>query len=126
MPTFSSRTAAKLVFEPISLREVSMSKEYIEQYRGAYRVAGTRVSLDSIVYAFWKGQSPESIVQSFPVLKLEEVYGAIAFYLANREKIDAYIKEGEAEFEKLRQASREANADLYKKLEEARKIQTSR
>ena len=48
-----------------------MSTEHVEHREGFYRVAGTRVSLDSIVYAFLSGQSAESIAQSFPVLKLE-------------------------------------------------------
>ena len=56
-----------------------------------YWVEGTRISLDSIVYAFQKGVSPESIVQSFALLTLEQVYGVIAFYLANRTEIDAYL-----------------------------------
>ncbi|WP_448570139.1 DUF433 domain-containing protein [Trichothermofontia sp.] len=91
-------------------------KAYIEDVEGCYRIVGKRVSLDSIVYAFSEGQSPEAIVQSFPVLTLEEVYGAIAFYLANREAIDAYIAEGEALFETLRQEAREKNRDLYEKI----------
>lgn len=62
------------------------------------------------------GTSPEGIVQSFPVLTLEQVYGAITFYLANREAIDACLKEGETEFEKLPQAAREQNAALHEKL----------
>ena len=104
-----------------------MSKEYVELSEGAYRISGTRVSLDSIVYAFWRGQSPESIVQSFPVLTLEEVYGAIAFYLGHREEIDAYIEQGRTEFEAMRQASRAAHPELYKKLQEAkRQMQTQR
>src|SRR5215208_764717 len=97
-----------------------MSKEYVERVEGAYRVAGSRVSLDSVVYAFLGGQSPESIVDSFPTLTLEQVYGAIAFYLSNRADIDAYLKQGEEEFEALRQAGRDANPQLYEKLEEAR------
>ena len=40
-------------------------------------MAGTRVSLDSVVYAFLGGHTAESIAQSFPVLTLEQVYGAI-------------------------------------------------
>ncbi len=36
------------------------SEEYVSQQEGAYRVAGTRVSLDSIVYAFQEGQTPET------------------------------------------------------------------
>lgn len=66
-------------------------KDYIEKDEGGYRVAGTRVSLDSVVYAFREGQSPENIVQSFPVLQLEQIYGAITFYLAHRPEIDAYL-----------------------------------
>jgi len=97
-----------------------MSKVYVEKAGDAYRVAGSRVSLDSVVYAFLGGQSPESIVDSFPTLSLEQVYGAITFYLSYRDEIDAYLKQGEEEFEELRRASREANPRLYKKLEEAR------
>ena len=68
-----------------------MAKEYIEQRDGNYYVAGTRVSLDSIVHAFARGESPETICQNFEVLQLEEVYGAIAYYLANQPAIDAYL-----------------------------------
>jgi len=99
---------------------MAQSKEYIEKQEGIYRISGTRVSLDSVVYAFLRGSSPESIVRSFPALNLEQVYGAITFYLAHQSEIDAYLKEGEATFEATRQASRAANPLLYKKLEEAR------
>ena len=68
---------------------VVAAKSYIEYRQEAYWVVGTRISLDSIVYSFQRGLSPESIVQSFPLLTLEQVYGAIAFYLANHSEIDA-------------------------------------
>jgi uncharacterized protein (DUF433 family) len=93
------------------------TKQYIEEREGCYRIIGKRVSLDSVVYAFFAGQSPESIVQSFPILTLEEVYGAITFYLANRAVIDAYLSEGEQLFETLRQQARETNSLLYQKLD---------
>jgi uncharacterized protein (DUF433 family) len=100
-----------------------MTKEYVAKREGAYRISGTRVSLDSIVYAFLRGAAPESIAQSFPALTLEEVYGAIAFYLAHQTEIDAYLQEGEREFEALRQQARQSNPLLYRKLEEARQQQ---
>jgi uncharacterized protein (DUF433 family) len=78
-------------------------KSYIEQCEGVYRVAGTRVSLDSIVYAFLDGHTAESIQQSFPLLTLEQVYGAITYYLAHREDIDAYLQVQEAAFETLKE-----------------------
>jgi uncharacterized protein (DUF433 family) len=99
-----------------------MSKEYVEQRDGGYWVAGTRISLDSVVYAFLRGASPESIVRSFPLLTLEQVYGAVTFYLAHQSEIDVYLRQGEAEFEALRQAARAANPRLYEKLEAAREL----
>lgn len=58
---------------------------------GVLRVGETRVMLDSIVAAFQQGHSPETIQQQYPALILEEVYGAIAHYLANHEEIDRYL-----------------------------------
>jgi uncharacterized protein (DUF433 family) len=98
-----------------------MAREYIEFRDGEYWITGTRVSLNSIVYAFLRGASPESIAQSFPVLRLEEVYGAIAFYLAHQTEVDSLLQQGEKDFEVLRQQTREANPLLHEKLEEARK-----
>jgi uncharacterized protein (DUF433 family) len=73
-----------------------MAKEYVERRDGNYYVAGTRISLDSMVHAFRRGESPETICQNFDLLRLEEVYGAIAYYLANQAEIDAYlIRQGE-------------------------------
>lgn len=70
-----------------------MAKECVEQRDGAYYVRGSRVSLDSVTYAFLRGESPEGIVDSFPTLTLEQVFRAVAFYLANRENnIDGTCK----------------------------------
>jgi uncharacterized protein (DUF433 family) len=97
-----------------------MSKDYVTQIEGAYRITGTRISLDSVVYAFLNGQTPESIVDSFPLLTLEQVYGAIAFYLAHRTEIDEYLQQGEAEFESSPGRSRSRSV-FYRKLADARR-----
>ena len=97
-----------------------MAKDYVETLREAYRVAGSRVSLDSVVYAFLRGESPEGIAESFPALTLEQVYGAIAFYLAHRDAIDAYLRAGKADFEHLREQARRDHPSLYAKIEAAR------
>jgi uncharacterized protein (DUF433 family) len=97
-----------------------MARDYIEKHDGGYWIAGTRVSLDSVVYAFLRGAGAESIARSFPVLTLEEVYGAIAFYLANQADVDATIAANDREFEVLRKQARVTNRDLYQKIEETR------
>ena len=92
------------------------SKPYIESRNRAYWIAGTRIALDSIVYAFRNGLSPESIVQAFPLLTLEQVYGAITFYLANRIEVDAYLEAEEAVFDALPQPLQSDDPALHDKL----------
>ena len=79
------------------------------------------MSLDSIVYAYRRGASPESIHRSFPSLTLEQIHGSLAFYLSHKLEIDQYLAQGEQEFEKLRQASHEAHSESYETLRRARK-----
>lgn len=98
-----------------------MSDAYIEQRDDAYMVAGTGVSLDSIVYAFLSGQSAEAIAQAFPVLRLEQVYGAITYYLAHRDDVDRYLVGRRHDSDTARQAARDADPMFYQKLAEAKK-----
>jgi uncharacterized protein (DUF433 family) len=94
--------------------------EYIDQRNGGFYVAGTRVSLDSIVYSFKAGDSPETIRQNFSSLALEQVYGAITFYLAHEKEVDANIREGEEEAQRSVPPLSESRPELYARLERAR------
>jgi uncharacterized protein (DUF433 family) len=104
-----------------------MSKEYVEKRNGEYYIAGARVSLDSIVYEFLNGASPEAIQHSFSALTLEQVYGGITFYLANRTEIDGYLEDADRDLENLRLEARKKHPLLYQKLDEARRnVQSQR
>jgi uncharacterized protein (DUF433 family) len=103
-----------------------MTKDYVEQRDGGYWVVETRVSLDSIVYAFRRGASPESIQRSFPTLTLEQIYGAITFYLAHESEIDRYLERGEEELERLRKETRDRDPAFHGKLTSARSRLSSR
>ena len=96
-----------------------MAKEYVEQRENGYYLAGSRVTLDSVVLAFLRGESPEGIADSFPALTLEQIYGAIAFYLAHQEQFDSYLRAAKADFESLREEARQRHRSLYAKLEAA-------
>jgi len=99
-----------------------MENGYVEARDEGYWISGTRVSLDSVVLAFVQGLSPETIVgECFPTLTLEQAYGAIAYYLAHRTEIDAYLKKADAEFDSLRQATRSHSPEFSQKLTEARR-----
>jgi uncharacterized protein (DUF433 family) len=95
--------------------------EYVEQRNGGYYVAGTRVSLDSVVYAFLNGESPEGIQDSYSSLTLEQIFGSLAYYLANRPVIDEYLQQGEIEYDRLYEESRAKHPELYAKLEAAKR-----
>jgi uncharacterized protein (DUF433 family) len=99
-----------------------MNKSYVEMRDGVYWITGSRVSLDSVVLAFLDGLSPESIAgEGFSTLSLEQVYGAIAYYLANRAEIDAYLDKADTEFDALRQSVEAADPAFARKLTEARR-----
>ena len=94
---------------------------YVEERNGGLYVAGTRVSLDSVVIRFQEGASPERIVESFPTLKLAQVYGAIAYYLENEQMVNEYIAEGQRELERTVPPLSESNPELFARLMEARR-----
>jgi uncharacterized protein (DUF433 family) len=92
-------------------------KTYVrEDQYGALRVGATRISLDSVVYAYIGGDSPESIQEQYPGLTLEEVYGAITFYLANREEVDQYLKKQEKLWEDLRKEAEKNPSPVVERL----------
>jgi uncharacterized protein (DUF433 family) len=98
------------------------NKKYVEQREGGYWIVEKRISLASVIYEFKNGAAPESILRSFPLLTLEEIYGAITFYLSNQQQIDAYLSAREAEYDRQRQQERDADPAFYKKFEEARTL----
>ena len=102
-----------------------MEHEYVEKRDGGYWIARTRVSLDSVVLAFLDGLSPETIAaECFPVLTLEQIFGAITYYLAHRAEIAEYLKNADEQFELLLQATREADPQFHAKLIKARREST--
>jgi uncharacterized protein (DUF433 family) len=94
---------------------------YIEERNGGLYVAGTGVSLDSVAIRFQEGASPDKIVQSFPTLKLSQVYGVIAYYLENEKTINDYIVEGERELEQSAIPLSQTNPELFARLDAARR-----
>jgi uncharacterized protein (DUF433 family) len=95
-----------------------MDKKYVQIDDNSYRISGTRVSLDSIVYDYLSGLSPESIAENFDTLSLEQIYGAITFYLSHKNEVDQHLMANRAKFNALREQARETHPLLYRKLEQ--------
>ena len=70
---------------------------------GVVRIANTRIPLERIVRAFLAGMTPEQIAQNFDVLKIEEVYAVVNYYLHHREEVDAYLAAAERDAASIRE-----------------------
>jgi uncharacterized protein (DUF433 family) len=70
---------------------LSLSIPLYEDPPGVLRVGGSRVLLELVIRAFQRGQTPESIVQSYDTLRLPEVYAVVSYYLANPAPVDEYL-----------------------------------
>lgn len=92
---------------------------------GVKRIGQTRVSLDSIVYAFRDGSAPESIRDMYPALNLEQVYGAIAYYLAKQSEIDPYLEEQEKRSARVRERAEADRPPVVDRLRELIRVRES-
>ena len=70
---------------------------------GILCVAGTRVTLDSVVLAFDGGATPEEIVYQYPTLGLADVYGVVSYVLNHRTEVQAYLRQRDTRRCKVRQ-----------------------
>ncbi len=102
------------------------SKTYVrEDHQRASRVGSLGVSLDSVVIAFQQGHSAETIQQLYPALSLEEVYGAVAFYLANRAEVDRYLERQEQVWDQARQQAARDPSPVVQRLRALREVPDS-
>jgi uncharacterized protein (DUF433 family) len=83
-----------IVHEPIPLQTTE---------EGVIRVAGTRVTLDTVVAAFEQGATAEEIVQQYPSLRLADAYAVIGYYLRHRPEVDTYLAERDRVSRRVRQ-----------------------
>ena len=88
---------------------------------GVMRVAATRVMLDSIVVGFQHGLSAETIQQQYPALTLEEVYGAVAYYLGHRKVVDDCLEQQERVWDEMRADSMQADGAVVQRLRALRR-----
>src|SRR6185503_9400285 len=100
-------------------------KEFVERPHGSFYLIGSRVPLAHIVRQFQIGEPPEAIRLHYPTLNLEQVYGAITFYLGNKAEVEKDAAEREREeddFEKTHPFP----PHLSEKLERARQEMLTR
>jgi uncharacterized protein (DUF433 family) len=75
---------------------------------GKIRVGDTRVLLELVIRAFQQGETAEGIIDSYPTLKLADVYAVLAYYLTHRAEVDVYLQQADEAVDRI-QRETEAN-----------------
>ena len=96
-----------------------MNREFVERRDGSFYLAGSRVPLAHLVREFQRGELPEAIRSHYPTLTLEQIYGAITFYLGSKDEVEADIAERERVEDEFAE-THPAPAGLKQKLDRAR------
>ena len=91
---------------------------YVHVREGNLYVGTSRVTLDSVIVPWKAGQSPEQIHADFPALLLSDIYGAIAYYLEHQDEVDAWLREGDALYERRRMQQYAAHPEFYRLMRE--------
>jgi predicted acetyltransferase len=68
------------------------------------------------VICFEQGHSAETIQQLYPALNLEEVYGAIAYYQANRDEVHQYLERQDELWDQVRQSAAQDPSPVVQRL----------
>ena len=83
-----------------------------EDETGAIKVGNSRVLLEIAILAFQDGESAESIVDSYSTLTLADAYGAIAYYLKNRDSVEEYLNQREELAESVKRRIQAVQPDM--------------
>ncbi len=67
---------------------------------GEIRLTGHRIGLFTVVRDYKEGASGEVIAERYPTLPLELVQNVLSFYHANKEEVDAYVADYQAELDR--------------------------
>lgn len=70
---------------------------------GVIRVSGTRIPLETLIFAFKQGDTAEEIAQKYPILNLTDIYAVITYFLGHQELVDQYMAGQEKEAQAVRQ-----------------------
>ncbi len=73
-----------------------------QDQHGSIRVTGSRVTLDTIVHIYQRGDSVERIHHGFPTVSVAQINAILDWYHKHQAEADEYLAEGVAAAEKLR------------------------
>ncbi|MSV32741.1 MAG: DUF433 domain-containing protein [Bryobacterales bacterium] len=102
-----------------------MPRKFIELREEDFYLIGSRVPIDAVVYQYRNGEDPETIQSNYPTLTLEQVEGAISFYLNHKDEVDQVIARRRRE-EEAWVAANPTPPDIVEKFERMRRQMLAR
>jgi uncharacterized protein (DUF433 family) len=99
---------------------VTVTRDYIERRETGFYIVGSRVPIDRIVWEYRNGEDPGTIQSHYPTLTLEQVNGAIAFYLSHKDEVEQVMEE-RRRAEDAYTAAHPAPPDIQEKFERMRR-----
>ena len=70
-----------------------MARNYIERRETGFYIVGSRAPIDRIVTEYRNGEDPEAIQSHYPTLSLDQVNGAITFYLNHKDEVEQMVEQ---------------------------------
>ena len=70
-----------------------MTRDFIERRKTGFYIVGSRVPIDRIVWEYRNGEDSEGIQSHYPTLSLDQVNGAVAFYLSHKDEVEQVLEE---------------------------------
>ena len=82
--------------------ETTQNVPLTQTEEGTIRISGSRVNLEAVVYQYEQGESAEAIHESFPSLRLADIYAVISYYLNHREQVHDYLRDQKKKAQAIR------------------------
>jgi uncharacterized protein (DUF433 family) len=82
--------------------DLTQTPPLVQEDDGTVRITGSRITLDTIIGAYKRGDAPREIREGFPSLSMRQIYGAIAYYLEHEAEVEAYLEWRDEEAEAIR------------------------
>jgi len=102
-----------------------MDRDFIERRDAGFYLIGSRVPIDRVVWEYRNGEDPETIQSHYSTLSLEQVNGAITFYLNHKDEVEQVMEERKRQ-EDTYIATHPAPPHLKEKLDRARQQMLAR
>lgn len=84
---------------------------------GEVNISGTRIGLYHFVYDYNAGETAEMLALRYPHIPLATIHKVVAYYLENKEEVDRFMAEYQADLDRQRAAGSAVNlAELRERL----------